>query len=615
MAVVQARTAPSSRDYYAALRGEAVKYARPFHHEYTGQAKASLFPYITYYSLGKDKSLRETTYSRSEFLVLANRAIQVLLSHKIGKGSRICHYFSANRIEDLAFRYASAMIGSVPVTVNWSADTAERVSYKVSVTGSVLMLVDFGAQQSILDAANIPVVNAVHTLAGTPQEKIAAFAPVKISADDDRIVIFTSGTTGHPKGVMLSYANYEANKTTFQQFLSLEDEDNVVFCPVIINPLHHTNSTSFTDWALRRSNVQIHLFERYTTAYWSVIARLGKSSEGGQQMKVIAPVVSRHFDFLENLVRTKQIEEAVLKPGLSAVHFLVGSAPVGPSTVKRIQRFADHLPLVRFGSTETCLQVVGTVLSLTEKERLAAFKRGWEHKWNGEKTAGYYIGQEHPGNTELTVVHSVDREKRNFLVECKPGEPGYLITRGGHVMRGYIRNEEATKCALYWEEGQVHPWYLNLGDVGFWLQAANGKKDHYWVSRDNAILIRGGSNYAYAQINADLSAFIVRMYPGADPCHFTIAVVGLKLQSEHEDECLVTIEIQPKMPAQVRAMIEERFVCDAREISNGLYKGAWPSQVRFATIPRNFKGAILVKELQDAWTIENNRSKKGKVHR
>ena len=74
MAALHARTATSSRDYYAALRGEAVKYARPFCQEYTGQAKASPFPYITYYSLDKDKSLRETTYSRSEFLALANRA-------------------------------------------------------------------------------------------------------------------------------------------------------------------------------------------------------------------------------------------------------------------------------------------------------------------------------------------------------------------------------------------------------------------------------------------------------------------------------------------------------------------------------------------------------------
>lgn len=50
----------------------------------------------------------------------------------------------------------------------------------------------------------------------------------------------------------------------------------------------------------------------------------------------------------------------VLRERLSKVDFLVGSAPVGPGTIERIQKFAKKLPLVRFGSTETCLQVLGS---------------------------------------------------------------------------------------------------------------------------------------------------------------------------------------------------------------------------------------------------------------
>ena len=51
-------------------------------------------------------------------------------------------------------------------------------------------------------------------------------------------------------------------------------------------------------------------------------------------------------------------------------------------------------------------------------------------------------------------------------------------------------------------------WYLNLGDVGFWLgSASDGGRDFYWRARDSALLIRGGANYAYEQINAELAAF------------------------------------------------------------------------------------------------------------
>ena len=57
------------------------------------------------------------------------------------KSSQV-HYFSDNRFEDLVFRLSAVLTGTVPVTVNWQADTPERVVYKVSVTQSKLVLMD-----------------------------------------------------------------------------------------------------------------------------------------------------------------------------------------------------------------------------------------------------------------------------------------------------------------------------------------------------------------------------------------------------------------------------------------------------------------------------------------
>jgi hypothetical protein len=42
--------------------------------------------------------------------------------------------------------------------------------------------------------------------------------------------------------------------------------------------------------------------------------------------------------------------------------------------VERLQKYTGKLPVVRFGSTETCLQVCGTPISLSEEQRLAAFQ-------------------------------------------------------------------------------------------------------------------------------------------------------------------------------------------------------------------------------------------------
>ena len=86
-----------------------------------------------------------------------------------------------------------------------------------------------------------------------------------------------------------------------------------------------------------------------------------------------------------------------------------------PTTVARLNKYVGRLPTVRFGSTETCLQVMGTPLSLTPAQLLVAFERGWKHAWKGELQTAYYIGREHPGFTEVRVVRNV-----------KEGAPGYL---------------------------------------------------------------------------------------------------------------------------------------------------------------------------------------------
>ena len=117
--------------------------------------------------------------------------------------------------------------------------------------------------------------------------------------------------------------------------------------------MHHTNSTAFTDWALRRPGTHLHLYERYTTKYWSTLAQIALNGDGVEKeeemeklvkeqgasgLRIIAPTVSRHFDFLETLIQEKRlpIDPKVLKAIAPLVTFLIGSAPVGPTTVSRL---------------------------------------------------------------------------------------------------------------------------------------------------------------------------------------------------------------------------------------------------------------------------------------
>lgn len=112
------------------------------------------------------------------------------------------------------------------------------------------------------------------------------------------------------------------------------------------------------------------------------------------------------------------------------------------------------------------------------------------------------------------------------MVECAEGEPGLLLVKGANLMSEYIKKPEATAKAIT-HDG----WYVNLGDMAFWRgnpadseadATSNGNasvgaesggggsggsgggkvvRDFFWQSRDTALLIKGGSNYAYVEMH------------------------------------------------------------------------------------------------------------------
>ena len=69
-------------------------------------------------------------------------------------------------------------------------------------------------------------------------QALSAFAP-SLGPEDTRIIIFTSGTTGQPKGVRLSYAAYHTNRATFEDFLRVPS--GCEFVPFVCNPMARVN--------------------------------------------------------------------------------------------------------------------------------------------------------------------------------------------------------------------------------------------------------------------------------------------------------------------------------------------------------------------------------------
>jgi len=382
--------------------------------------------FLSYYSVGPNKEFVRADLTRLEFWERSRLAAGTLVSEGLVKGDRFVLYMSDNRLEDLVLRLASVMVGCSPVTVNWQADTPSRVAYKVRSTGSKVVFHDSGISAADLRtlAAEFPDVSLLDVSAGSSvlSERAPPLPPSAfcsdVGLDEDRIVIFTSGTTGDPKGVRLSYRAYQCNRATFESFLGFDENPSLRFVPFLANPSHHTNTTAISDWALRRPGSHLHLLQRYSTAYWKTLAAaasgvrnldalflhnaattttrvacrdtvaaptgLAEAQEhakvrakvravedacfaatagGGKRFRVVAPLVSKHFDFLDGLMEQALLhgeggaerEVAGSKMGegaAAAVHVfgvpsgcvsaalasphvvvLFGSAPVGPTTV------------------------------------------------------------------------------------------------------------------------------------------------------------------------------------------------------------------------------------------------------------------------------------------
>lgn len=248
----------------------------------------------------------------------------------------------------------------------------------------------------------------------------APLQPVSLDSQEDLALLqYTGGTTGAPKGAMLTHQNITANTRQVEALDPRQDERDMI---VGVLPLFHVFAN-------------VCVLNR-TVAHGGCIAMLPRF-DAGQTLKTLARV------------------EATAMPGVPTMY----------------QALLDHPDCGRtdFSSLRVCISG-GAPLPLPLKERFEAATgarliEGYGlTETSGVATANPYEGAERPGTIGQPIPATLVRllNKEDPAVDALPGEPGELAIQGPQVMRGYWRRPEAAAAAF--AERSDGRW-LRTGDV------------------------------------------------------------------------------------------------------------------------------------------------------
>lgn len=303
-------------------------------------------------------------------------------------------------------------------------------------------------------AAPSPVEGAL-TFGAVMQHYAGPFEMVPREADDTAVILYTSGTTGKPKGAELTHLNMVMNAVIGARLVAtpkLEQKDQV-FLAVL--PLFHVFGQTCVMNAMFYSGGQLVLLPRFDAEAALELMRASR-------VTTFAGVPTMYWGLLN------AAKAAGGDPGLDRLQICLSGGSAMP--VELLKRFEETFQV-------PILEGYG----LSETSPVACFNHADRPRKVGS------VGQAVFG-VELKIVDEKDQE-------LPPGEPGELVVRGHNVMKGYYGRPEATAEAM-------RGGWFHTGDI------ATRDEDGYYtiVDRLKDMIIRGGFNVYPREVEEALMA-------------------------------------------------------------------------------------------------------------
>jgi long-chain acyl-CoA synthetase len=407
-------------------------------------------PVLTYYRAG----VRESTWT-AELLLTAVKAVQLRLRNDmgVGPGDRVIVQ-SANRPE---FIVASlAVMAMRAIVVPMSADeSADRACYVVEHCHAAALLTDQGATVGGLQVRDVREMSDV-----------AGFQPdlgewdVRTPHETPAVLLYTSGTTGRPKGVCLNHHNLTVNAEALTRTHSLRHDST----HVCVLPLHHANAFGFSMIATLYAGGRLVLNDSFP--FFGIADVI--NAEQADTISLI-PQIIRSWSRLR-----------VHASDVPSLRYVVSAA--APLSVDLAREFYTTTGLrihQGYGLSE-CTNFATTIPDGLSDDRYAAVM----------------YGQVVPSiGIELFGVRC---DTVNSAGEVLPeGVEGEITVQGQSVMRGYWQDDAATAAA-------VSECRLRTGDLGFWRWY--GDERYFFVTgRIKELIIRAGVNVSPREVEDELN--------------------------------------------------------------------------------------------------------------
>jgi fatty-acyl-CoA synthase len=492
-----AEAAPRTREISFPGQAEGIPAAETFQDvlRHRGRADASRTHLIFYEDEKEGVSL-----TFGELLTGAERVAANLARRAIGRGDTVALMLPTSRDFFLAFA-GTLLAGATPVPIyppfraDRVAEYAERQSAILANAGARL-LVTFREAASVANLLKplVPSLEGVATAEALAQSRFAApLGPQLHSRGDDLALLqYTSGSTGNPKGVMLTHANLLANVRAIGEALGLRNDD----VGVSWLPLYHDMGL-IGAWLMP-------LYFGLPVVVLSPLAFLSRPARWLRAFHRYRGTIGAAPNFAYELAAAKISDEEIQGLDLSAWRAaLNGAEPVLPAT---LDRFASRFSSCGF-RRETLLPVYGLAeasLAVT----IPPVSRGprVDHL---DRAAFAQEGRAVPAPPDASAPNPTfnSNEDPNVISFVSVGPPvpghevrivdghgedvgerveGQLWFRGPSTTQGYYRNESATAALL--PEGASARW-VNSGDRAY---LAGG--EIYITGRVKDIIIHAGHN-------------------------------------------------------------------------------------------------------------------------